>query len=186
MTWSQTPIRLSEFTSKRKGNCNVMRSYDQFCDRSNLIRTTSYYNLLQGWLSHQSPDLLNLLNHSFGSTFWINLLINLCNQSSHWISGATGLWSPIRQGVRCITLKYFLMAMWIKVLLDITRTSPLCKRQLYLFSINVRTLTRNDKGLLMGRPVAPRFSDKYVSLDLTWLDTETFVDVCLELWSVSG
>ncbi len=28
---------------------------------------------------------------------------------------------------------------------------------------------KNDQGLLIGRPVAPR-PDKYVGLDLTWLD----------------
>ncbi len=28
---------------------------------------------------------------------------------------------------------------------------------------------QNDKGLLVGRPVGPR-PDKYVGLDLTWLD----------------
>ena len=49
---------------------NVMRSYDQSRDGSNLIRTILYYNSSQGWLSHPSPDLPNL---TFQTIFWINL-----------------------------------------------------------------------------------------------------------------
>ncbi len=65
-----------------------MKSYDQSRDGSNLIRTISYHNSSQGWLSHQSPDLSNLPNQPFESTFWINLY----NQSFDWISTATDLW----------------------------------------------------------------------------------------------
>ncbi len=73
--WSQTLTRLLELASKREGNCDVMKSYDQLCDRSNLIGTISdhcWSCISQGRLSHQSPDLSNL--PTFGSTFWINFL----------------------------------------------------------------------------------------------------------------
>ncbi len=41
---SNAYTRLSELASKREGNCNVMKSFDLTCDRSNLIRTISYHN----------------------------------------------------------------------------------------------------------------------------------------------
>ena len=40
------------------------------------------------------------------------------------------------------------------------QTSALC-------SMNIKALTRNDKGLLVDRPVAPKPNVEYVSLDLT-------------------
>ncbi len=53
-------------------HCNVMMSYDQSCDGSNLIGTILYHNSSRGWLSHLSPPYFD--NQSFESTFWINLL----------------------------------------------------------------------------------------------------------------
>ncbi len=83
--------------------------------------------------------------------------------------------------MKCITLEYPLVAVWMKALLDAARTSPLCKRQLRL---QESQNNENDKGL-DSRPVAPR-PDKYVGLDLTWSDTETSAGVRLESWGVSG
>ena len=38
---------------------------------------------------------------------------------------------------------------------------------LALSSMNVKALTKNDKSLLVGRPVVPRPNVKYMGLDLT-------------------
>ena len=38
----------------------------------------------------------------------------------------------------------------------------------------------NDKGFLVGRPVALRPNSKYVGLDLTWLDVKTSADIRLK------
>ncbi len=53
----------------------------------------------------------------------------------------------------------------MKALLDAARASPFCGRQLCLQKC--QGSDENDKGLLVGRPMAPRPSDEYVSLDLT-------------------
>ncbi len=64
--------------SKRKGNCNVIKLYDQSRDGSNLIGTFQIITdpASQGWLSHQSLDYLTfrIIFPTFGSTFQINLL----------------------------------------------------------------------------------------------------------------
>ncbi len=73
--------------------------------------------------------------------------------------------------MRYITLKHCLVAVWMKVQLDAARTSHLCGCQLRLQEH--QGSHKNDKGFLMGRPVAPRPSGKHVGLDLTWLDAET-------------
>ena len=50
-----------------------------------------------------------------------------------------------------------------------------------LSSINVKVLIRNDKGLLVGRLVAPRPHVEYVGLDLTLIGCiETFASTRLE------
>ena len=50
-----------------------------------------------------------------------------------------------------------------------------------LSSMNVKILTRNDKGLLVGRPVAPRLDVIYVNLDLTLIRCiKTSADARLE------
>ena len=69
--------------------------------------------------------------------------------------------------MRYITLEYPLVAVWMKALLDAARTSPLCGRQICLSFMNVMALTENNKGLLVGRPVASRPSNEYVGLGLT-------------------
>ena len=60
-----------------------MRSYDQLCDGSNLIRTISYHNLSQSRLliNHLSPDLFNLLVNLLNQPFKSSYAINLLNQS---------------------------------------------------------------------------------------------------------
>ena len=55
----------------------------------------------------------------------------------------------------------------MKALLDVAKTSLLCRRQLCFSSINIRALTGNDEGFLVSKLVAPRPSSKYVGLDLT-------------------
>ena len=69
--------------------------------------------------------------------------------------------------MKCINLKYSLVAMWIKVLLDTARTSPLYGYQLCFSSMNISALTRDDKGLLVSRPVTLRLSGEHVGLGLT-------------------
>ncbi len=107
------------------------------------------------WLSHQSPNYLtfrlpnqpsdfwiNLLNQPFESTFWINLLNQptqsafSLNRRRHWLVVHHFLQtSPTRQGVKCITLEYPLVAVWMKALLDagkdfsLVRTSALSLRK---------------------------------------------------------
>ncbi len=51
------------FAFKKKGNCNIMKSYNQLRDISNLIGTILYHNLSWGWpfINHLLPDLPNLL-----------------------------------------------------------------------------------------------------------------------------
>ncbi len=61
-----------------------------------------------------------------------------------------------------ITLEHSLVAVWMKALLDVARTSLLCERQLCLHESQNN---ENDKGL-GSRPVASR-PDKYIGLDLT-------------------
>ena len=51
--------------------------------------------------------------------------------------------------------------------------------------MNVKALTENDKGLLVGKPVAPRPRSKHVGLSLTWLDVEISINVRLKSWGVS-
>ncbi len=75
-----------------------------------------------------------------------------------------------------ITIKHFLVALWMKVLLDAAKTSPLCERQLRL---QESQNDENDKGF-GSRPVAPR-PDKYVGLNLTSSDAETSASARLEL-----
>ena len=82
--WPQTPTRLSELASKRESNCNVIKSYDQSHDRSNLFGIISYHNLSRGLLviCHltfpiKSTFQFNLLNQPFESTYTINPLIKL-------------------------------------------------------------------------------------------------------------
>ena len=53
-------------------------------------------------------------------------------------------------------------------------------QMLALSFINIKALTKNNKGLLMGKLIALR-PEKYVGLDLTWLDTKTFVSALLKL-----
>ena len=55
----------------------------------------------------------------------------------------------------------------MKALLDVAKTSLLYGCQLCLSSINVRVLTENDKGFLVGRLVALRPRSKHVGLGLT-------------------
>ena len=50
--------------------------------------------------------------------------------------------------------------------------------------MNVKVLTKNDKGLLVGKLVASRPSSEYVGLGLTWLDAKTSAGACLKLWGV--
>ncbi len=70
----------------------------------------------------------------------------------------------------------------MQALLDAARTSPLCGRQ---FRFQKRQGSdENDKGILVGRPVAPRPSGEHVGLDLTWLDAETSADARQESWDV--
>ncbi len=85
--------------------------------------------------------------------------------------------------MKCIILKYSLATVWMKVLLDAAKTSLLCRRQLCLQEH--QGSEKNDKGLLVGRPVAPRPNDEYVGLSLAWLDVETSAGARLELWGVS-
>ncbi len=144
----------------------------------------------RGWLSHQSPDYLtfriisdfqiNFLNQPFESTFWINLH----NQPSHWIGGATSLWyvASSKTYVRRIVLLPTEVRM-IQVV-DLLANHPLveacsvppsstpwwrcrwkpCWTQLGLLPCadisfvfrKVRVPDENDKGLLGSRLVAPR------------------------------
>ncbi len=53
----------------------------------------------------------------------------------------------------------------MKTLLDVARASSLCGRQLRLQKH--QNSDNNDKGRLMGRPVALRPSGKHVGLDPT-------------------
>ncbi len=169
----------------------------------------------QDWLSHQSPDLpnqpsnfrINLSNQLFESTF----RINLCNQPSHWIGGATRLvvhrflqiyihrivlLSTEVYMIQVVDLlaDHLLVEAWSvlpsstpwwrcgwKLCWTQLRTSPLCERQLHL---QESQNDENDKGL-GSRPVAPR-PDEYVGLDLTWSDAETFAGARLESWGISG
>ncbi len=73
--WSQTLTHLLEFASKRQGNYNIIKLHDQSRDRSNLIKTILYHNSSRGWLSHLLPDLSNLLNQLFESTYAINFFM---------------------------------------------------------------------------------------------------------------
>ncbi len=151
----------------------------------------------------KSTFQINLLNQPFESTYAISLLIksaaplacgtslSLTNihtwksTSIYWGTYDSGSWpscrSPTCRGVKYITLKHSLVAVWKKALLDATRTSPLCKRQLRL---QESQNDENDKGL-DSRPVALR-PDEYVGLDLTWLDVETSTGARLESWGISG
>ena len=72
-----------KLASKKKGTCNIMKSYDQSCNGSNLIGTISYYNLSQGWplINHSLPNLIYILGQSSESTYTINFL-NQCTQST--------------------------------------------------------------------------------------------------------
>ena len=55
-------------------------------------------------------------------------------------------------------------------------------RTLASSSINVKVLTKNDKSLLVGRPVAPRPDIEYIGLDLTLIGClKTSADAHLEL-----
>ena len=74
----------------------------------------------------------------------------------------------------------------MKTLLDVAKTSLLCRHQLYFSSMNVRVLTGNDEDLLVDRPVASQPSSEYVGLGLTWLDTEISADAHLKSWGVLG
>ena len=69
--------------------------------------------------------------------------------------------------MRCITLKYPLVVVWMKALLDTARTSLLYGRQLCLSFMNIKALTINDKGLLVGKLGAPRPSGEHVDLGVT-------------------
>ena len=52
---------------------------------------------------------------------------------------------------------------------------------LALSSINIKALTRNDKNLLVGRPVALKPDIEYVSLDSTFIGCiKTSADARLE------
>ncbi len=77
--------------------------------------------------------------------------------------------------MRCIIVKYSLVAVWMKVLVDEARTSHLWLCQLRLQERQSSDM--NDESLLVGKPVAPR-PDEYVGLDLTRLDVKTFT-VCM-------
>ncbi len=92
---------------------------------------------------------INFLNQPFKSTYAINLLIklvvplgcgtllpltNVCTWESaptYWSMYDSGSWLscklPTCRDVKRITLKYLLVAVWIKALLDTIRTSLLCK-----------------------------------------------------------
>ncbi len=169
----------------------------------------------RAWLSHPSPDLLNqpsdfrinLSNQPFESTFWINLR----NQPSHWIGGATRL--VVRSFLHTYVRRIVLLPTEVRMIqvVDLLadhpfvevwsvsplstlwwqygwkhcwtqlRTSPLYERQLHL---QESQNDENDEDF-GSRPMAPR-PDEYVGLDLTWLDAETSADARLELWGVSG
>ncbi len=148
----------------------------------------------QGWLSHQLPDYLTFRINlpTFGSTFWINLsnqpsywiggaiglwyvvfsdkhmYIGKCT-STYWgmydSSSKPFCRSPTHWGVRYITLEYFLVALWMKALLNAARTSLLCGRQLCIQEH--QGSDENDKSLLVDRPMAPRPSGEHIGLDLT-------------------
>ena len=45
---------------------------------------------------------------------------------------------------------------------------------LVLSSINVKTLTKNNKGLLVDKPVALRPNSEYISLDLILIECKDF------------
>ncbi len=66
----------------------------------------------------------------------------------------------------------------MQALLNVARTSPLCRRQLHLQES--QSCDENDEGLWVGRPVAPRPSGKLVGLDLTRFDAENFAGARLE------
>ena len=55
-------------------------------------------------------------------------------------------------------------------------------RTLALFFMNIRALTRNDKGLLVGKPMVFRPDIEYIGLDLTLIGCmEIFAGARLEL-----
>ncbi len=117
-----------------------------------------------------------VLNQLFESTYAVSLLIEpaaslACGTSlplanvltwestpTYWGTYDSGSWPSCRSlthwGLKHINLEHPLVAVWIQVLLDAARTSPLCGRQLCLQESQSRD--KNDEGLLVGRPVAPR------------------------------
>ncbi len=130
----------------------------------------------QNWLSHQSPDLpnqpsnfrINFSNQLFKSTYVINLLIDLAaplaygtlllltnirtweSAPTYWGTYDSGSWpscrSPTCQGVKRITLKHLLVAIWMQALLDTARTSLICRCQLCL---QENQNDENDKNFLV-------------------------------------
>ena len=73
--------RLLELVSKRKNNCDIIKSYNQSYDRFNLIKIISYFLkidfLLVIYHLTYLTFLVNLLNQIFKSTYIINLLDQL-------------------------------------------------------------------------------------------------------------
>ncbi len=131
-------------------------------------QSPDYLTFRNIFLTFGSTFRINLLNQPFESTYAISLLIDLaaplaCNTSlpltnvrtwestpTYWGMYDSDSWSSCRSpaywGMKRITLKYPLVAVWMKVLLDAARTSPLCERQLRL---QESQNNENDKGLLV-------------------------------------
>ena len=59
--------------------CNVIKLYNQSCDRSNPIKTILYYNLFENclFICHLLSNLANFFNPSSKSTFQIYFLNEL-------------------------------------------------------------------------------------------------------------
>ncbi len=97
----------------------------------------------------KSTFRINFLNQPMQSTFSLNrrrhwlvvcrflrrMNIGRCT-STYWGTYNSSSWfscrSPTRRGVKHITLEHPLVSVWMKALLDIARTSPLCGCQLCL------------------------------------------------------
>ncbi len=147
-------IHLLELASKKKGNYNIMKLYDQLYDGSKPIGTILYHNLFQDWLllNYLSPNLPNLLSQPLQSTFRINFLNQCIFELA--MSLACGILSSqiyIYKKMYLYLLSYiwfrwltflqiayslshgvyhfwaFLIVLKIKVQLDATRTSLICR-----------------------------------------------------------
>ncbi len=115
-------------------------------------QSPNYLTFAINLLTFRSTFHINHLNQHFESTYIISLLIKsaaplVCGMllsltnvrtwestPTYWDTYDLGSWSscrsPTYRGVKHITLEYPLVAVWIKALLDTTRTFPLCKHQL--------------------------------------------------------